>query len=190
MEITSLATYLAANPDNKKLHKRVTRAIKRYRHATGDMEHAEKDLSHAKEDCQHAIKTLEDAINEYKTGFENWLHQDEEGIEIVDEPTPGEDAEAAETAEETDEEDLLDDDDEAEEILSNAVNDLDHTARDFKHAIKDARHASADLDEVEFLLLEVLDFAEDDGVALNLVEAKSYIAAQATSDASITPAGN
>jgi hypothetical protein len=189
MEITPLATYLAANPDNKKLHKRVTRAIKRYRHAVGDMAHAEKDLSHAKNDCDHAVKTLKAALNEYKTGFENWLHEDEEGIEIIDESTTGEDSAIAETAKD-DDEDLFDDGNEAEEILSIAVDDLDHAARDFKHAIKDARHASADLDEVEFLLLEVLDFAEDDGVALNLVEAKSYVATQATSETPTAPAEN
>jgi len=178
METTPFATYLADQSGNKKVVKRVNRAIKRYRHANHDVAHAAADLSHAKEDCEHALQTLDETLAAYKTHFENWLLEDEEGIEIVDEPAP-EGSEEAETADKDDDDFLDHDDDDTEDSLDEALSSLEHAARDFKHAIKDARHAADDLDEVEYLLLEVMDFAEDDGIALSLVEAKAYIAAQA-----------
>lgn len=175
METTTLAAYLEKNPDNKRLNKRIARALKTYLHSLSDLDHAASDIAHAKEDCAFALQAADQILEDCHSLLEEWALPDE--IEVVEtEALP-------ETAECTDEDctdcdgDLdEDEDDESEYNASEEVEDhLRHAAKDIGHALEDAESALAGLDKVESLLFDIIEMAEADGFAINPSEARAHL---------------
>lgn len=181
MKTTTLSDYLAQNPDSKKIQKRLARAIKTYRHAARDLSHASDDVAHAKEDCLHAMQMFDVALDDCQQGFAEWAKADlEEEIHLIPAETPEdapEDGDPLDLDEEDDEEDL------DEHPASQGDNHLRHASKDFSAAIQDAESVLEELCKVENLLLDILEIAREEGLSIDLTDAKAYVVAKAAEPA-------
>jgi len=173
MESITLAAYLEKNPGNKRLNKRIARALKTYLHSLNDLTHAASDIAHAKEDCAFALQAADQIIEDCHSLLEEWALPDEiEVVETESQPEPGDctDEECADCDGE------CDGDDESEYNAAEEVEDhLRHAAKDIGHALEDAESALAGLDKVEGLLFDIIEMAEEDGFAIHPSEARAYL---------------
>ncbi len=173
METITLAAYLEKKPGNKRLNKRIARALKTYLHSLSDLDHAASDIAHAKEDCAFALQAADQILEDCHSLLEEWALPDV--IEVVETEA------LSETAECTDEDcadcgEDLNEDEESEYNASEEVEDhLRHAAKDIGHALEDAESALAGLDKVEGLLFDIIDMAEEDGFAIHPSEARTYL---------------
>lgn len=195
MKTITLSDYLVQNPDSKKIQKRLARAIKTYRHAARDLSHASEDVAHAKEDCLHAMQMFDVALEDCQQGFADWAKADEEEIHLGSEETPADapedsdpldlDGEVYEVEDdEVDDEGDEDDEDNLEEHPANqGDNHLRHAAKDFSAAIEDAESVLEELCKVENLLIDILEIAAEEGLHIDLTDAKAYVVAKAAEPA-------
>jgi len=189
MKTITLSDYLVQNPDSKKIQKRLARVIKTYRHAARDLSHASEDVAHAKEDCLHAMQMFDVALEDCQQGFADWAKADEEEeIHLDSEEIPADAPEGSEPLDldgevyevEDDEVDDEDDEDDLEEHpASQGDNHLRHAAKDFSAAIEDAESVLEELCKVENLLLDIMEIAGEEGLHIELADAKAYVVAKA-----------
>ncbi len=190
----TLSDYLVQNPDSKKIQKRLARAIKSYRHAARDLSHASEDVAHAKEDCLHAMQMFDVALEDCQQGFADWAKADEEeeillnseeiladapkDVEALDLDGEVDEVEDDEEDDEEDEEDDLED-----HPANQGDNHMRHAAKDFSAAIEDAESVLEELCKVENLLIDILEIAEEEGLHIDLTDAKAYVVAKAAEPA-------
>lgn len=185
MNLTTLSAYIESKQDCKKVSKRISRAIKLYRHAVKDVAHAGEDIAHAKEDALHAVQVCEQVLEDYQLAFSEWSKDLPE--DLLDPATPdeiaaltAESSDADDDEEEDEEEDDLEEEEEEEEDeAEQAIEHLEHASKDFIRALEEADKALGDLEKVDNLLIDILEMAIEEGVSIDLTEARRYVAAQA-----------
>lgn len=184
METITLAAYLEKNPGNKRLNKRIARALKTYLHSLNDLNHAASDIAHAKEDCAFALQAADQILEDCHSLLEEWALPDV--IEVVETEALPENGCSNDECADCDGD--CDEDDESEYDASEEVEDhLRHAAKDIGHALEDAESALAGLDKVEGLLFDIIDMAEEDGFAIHPSEARAYLLQKAKEAESAKP---
>jgi methyl-accepting chemotaxis protein len=148
----TLETFLSSEP---KVAAKIEHAIQDYKHARNDLAHALEDLKHAKQDTAHALKDFDHLINDFEHAVSDWETGGKQAAHAAN------DLEHAGTDK------------------SHAAEDLEHALKDIAHALTDFKHAMRDLSHLDEHLESVVALAKKAGVEITLVNAKSYVAAQA-----------